>query len=1161
VSRQLTGFIFRTDQHHDESLHNYAILDSGATVHVFHGRSRFRYYKELTNQYLLAGDSHVRILGSGNVVLEVQYTDGTLRPLLLRNAMHCPDFATNVVSLRQLEKRGITWQHKAKKLIRPDGTDLCKIIDFEDQYVIERLHQPYTAFPARRTTWAARKPATGTGMQWHLRLGHLGKDALEHLVNEVTGAKINGPRGIDCDACAAAHAKRLISRRQPANHPTRPGQHLDIDFFSFTPSLPSLGSYTSVMLVRCRFSSMIWGYFLEKRKDEDVLAAIQDLVRLLKVQHSLQVETIRADNELYTLRPQLVAAVRQQGIVIQPSAPYTPAQNGAAEITGGIVIRRARAMRIGARLPEDLWPEIVSAAIYLANRSPVQLRDWTTPYELFYGYIADRDGIVGSQKPSLAHLHAYGCQAWPLHADVQKGISNRQKLKPRAWLGYLVGYTSTNIFRIWDPSTARVHSVRDVRFKENELFNRATYQPLSESLVEAAQELISRHEVLEPSSDSSHAQEAQETIEDTIVVAPLPSARDDDEPSDASEDEDEEPDEVQQQPTPEPSVTGVCNFLTNLVLETPPLEKTALWSLPPQGVVHQHLQTVFLASTRAKDHRPARSGPVTPESSILPGNVPLTQRRLHQRDLPLCPRNIKDARGHLLAEYFKQEEVKHLEAHDAAGTWETVTRAQANAEGQPVLGSMWVYAYKLDKQGYLVRCKARLVVRGDQQRVNADDTYAATLAMRSFRTLLALVARFDLETLQFDAVNAFLNADLAKAVYMDSPPGYRVNGKAKLLRKALFGLRESPRLWQEMLTSLLRSIGLQTIPEDPCIMRLNGIIVFFYVDDIVFAFHHSKEQEARQVINKLQKHIELTGGDEMKWFLGIQVIRDRQARKLWLSQATYCEKISKLAGQAVRSTKRANTPMTSHELMPNPGQATATEIRSYQVKIGSLLYAAVITRPDISFAVSRLGRFLMNPSPQHQLAADRVLLYLHFNRFLALEFGSGDELIISSDAAFADNTVDRKSSQAYTVELFGSLISWRANKQDTVTTSTTEAELLALSQAAREAIVVGRLLRDLRITMEDSRLIIQCDNTRAISLITDEISRLRTKLRHVDIHRHWLRQEVQSGRVHVRWVSTHEMPADGLTKALATQPFETFKRLVHLADVEQRITGLRAKEQ
>ncbi|GKU08650.1 unnamed protein product, partial [Fusarium langsethiae] len=175
-------------------------------------------------------------------------------------------------------------------------------------------------------------------------------------------------------------------------------------------------------------------------------------------------------------------------------------------------------------------------------------------------------------------------------------------------------------------------------------------------------------------------------------------------------------------------------------------------------------------------------------------------------------------------------------------------------------------------------------------------------------------------------------------------------------------------------------------------------------------------------------------------------------------------------------------PMTQIELRPRIGLATPAEIQRYQRIVGSVLYIAVNTRPDIAFAVSRLARFLTNPGRAHQEAADRVIHYLTHTKHRALAFGGPGGLKVASDASFADNTLDRKSSQAYTIKLFNGLIGWRASKQDTVTTSTTEAELLALAQAARESLYVSRLLKELTVQLDDSIIQIDCDNTQTINL-------------------------------------------------------------------------------
>jgi hypothetical protein len=253
--------------------------------------------------------------------------------------------------------------------------------------------------------------------------------------------------------------------------------------------------------------------------------------------------------------------------------------------------------------------------------------------------------------------------------------------------------------------------------------------------------------------------------------------------------------------------------------------------------------------------------------------------------------------------------------------------------------------------------------------------------------------------------------------------------------------------------------------------------------------------------------------------------------------------------------------MTDDELLPLPIDEEVNDaVRAlYQRKIGSLLFVAISTRPDIAFAVARLARFTQRPGKHHHDAADRVIGYLQRTRHLCVRYGhesTATSLVCASDASFADNKIDRKSSQGYILKLFGGPVTWRANKQDTVTTSSTEAELLALSQTAKEAIYLSRLLKAMSLEL-DEPLIIECDNRQTIRLLVEVSMKLQTKLHHVDIHSHWLRQEVQRGAIQLQWRETKGMMADGLTKALNRTPFRRFVEMVGLDDQEKRLDLIR----
>ena len=463
---------------------------------------------------------------------------------------------------------------------------------------------------------------------------------------------------------------------------------------------------------------------------------------------------------------------------------------------------------------------------------------------------------------------------------------------------------------------------------------------------------------------------------------------------------------------------------------------------------------------------------------------------------------------------------------------------------------MWVFTYKFNSENILDKYKARLVVRGDLQRYSQhEDNYAATLAARIFRALMAIAAYFDLEMEQFDAINAFTNSLIDELIYVRYPEGFTVPGYCLRLNRALYGLRRSPLLWFTDFSTTLVRLGLEQVPEAQCLFKNSKLILFFYVDDICILYHRNNREAYEAFRTQLLREYEMRELGELRWFLGIRIVRDRIQRKIWLCQDSYIESLVETFH--LQSSKYPHTPMLTDELHPYEGQASPQEIYSYQRKVGSVQYAATITRPDASRTVQKLAEFLTNPSPQHHTAVDRLIQYMNGTRTTALEYGQLNQpplFVASSDAAFADDPTTRKSTEGYLFQLFGGPIDWRCTKQKTVTTSTTEAELLALSHTAKELYWWQRIFTALHLDLDEDYSI-NCDNLQTVRLMLKETPRLVTKLKHIDIHQHWLRQEIATGGLNIQWISTDSMPADGFTKALPRQKHEAFVRQLGLVDI------------
>ena len=161
-------------------------------------------------------------------------------------------------------------------------------------------------------------------------------------------------------------------------------------------------------------------------------------------------------------------------------------------------------------------------------------------------------------------------------------------------------------------------------------------------------------------------------------------------------------------------------------------------------------------------------------------------------------------------------------------------------------------------------------------------------------------------------------------------------------------------------------------------------------------------------------------------------------------------------------------------------------------------------------------------------------------------------LRVASDASFADDNATRRCTQGYLIKLFNGPIMWQSSKQKTVSTSTTEAELLSLSHVGKEVQHMARIFKAIRFDAEQN-IEIECDNQQTVRVVSSNEPTITTKLRHVDIHQFWLRQEVQNGKFIIQWVPTAEMPADGLTKPLNKQTHQTFLDMLGLKYVRHLI--------
>ncbi|KAJ9519998.1 hypothetical protein QJQ45_014723, partial [Haematococcus lacustris] len=554
----------------------------------------------------------------------------------------------------------------------------------------------------------------------------------------------------------------------------------------------------------------------------------------------------------------------------------------------------------------------------------------------------------------------------------------------------------------------------------------------------------------------------------------------------------------------------------------------------------------------APDSRPASpEAPGAPQPRRNPPRdrrPPLRIRQLELYAMTVADSPINDtptvaeALAGPMADLWIEAMNAELASLHANQTW-CLEERPANAR---VLPTKWVLKVKRDAAGNIEKLKARLVAKGfyQQSGVDVGDVYAPVSKHTTLRTLLAKAAAEDMEIHQLDFETAFLNGQLepGEVIYVQQPEGFEegsINTVCRL-QKALYGLRQAPRAWHARLSEELLSIGFKASEADPALFTLQlstGMVyLLVYVDDCLLCTQQGDTAGLAYVKKQLSSAFKLKDLGEARWFLGMQLTRDRAEGTIKLDQHKFIQELVTARSKSAAHSKPL--PMAPAVKLVREGDALDTTLHHYSALVGSLLYLTCCTRPDIAFAVGALARHMSAPTKQHWLAACSVLCYLKGTADQGLLFGGVSGLQGYSDADYAGDKDTARSTTGYLFTLNGGAISWSSRLQPTVAMSTAEAEYMAASSAAKEALWLRKLMRDLQL--DASCVHLGCDNQAAIQLLHNPMATSRAK--HIDVHHHFVRERISRGEVAFHYCHTSSMLADILTKPLAAVQFNMGKQ-------------------
>uniref|UniRef100_A0A2N9HW24 Integrase catalytic domain-containing protein n=1 Tax=Fagus sylvatica TaxID=28930 RepID=A0A2N9HW24_FAGSY len=379
--------------------------------------------------------------------------------------------------------------------------------------------------------------------------------------------------------------------------------------------------------------------------------------------------------------------------------------------------------------------------------------------------------------------------------------------------------------------------------------------------------------------------------------------------------------------------------------------------------------------------------------------------------------------------------------------------------------------------------------RSDRPKRNKSPSVGHT----SIRAVLALVAHQDLELEQLDVKTAFLHGNLEEEIFMVQPKGFKQPGTENLvcrLMKSLYGLKQSPRQW-------LKSL--------------------------------------------LHKEFEMKDLGAAKKILGMEIHRDKKARKLWLSQKNYIRKV--LEKFSMLDTKPMSTPLAIHfkisgsQYPKNEEEIDNMSKVPYASALGCLMYAMVCTRPDLAHAVSTVSRYMANPRKEHWNAMKWIFRYLKDTAEHGILFSrqSGTNLVAGYvDADYAGEVDNRRSTTSYVFALSGVPICWKSTLQSIVAMSTTEAEYMVVAEAAKEALWLKGLVKELGLNQGGVQM--HCDSHSAIYLAKNRVYHVRMK--HIDVRFHKIRGLIVTRDIVLEKVHTSEDAVDMLTKPVTAAKFK-----------------------
>jgi len=1014
----------------------------------------------------------------------------------------------------------------------------------------------------------------------HNRLGHINLNAMKHLVNNAKGVSLNKVdlynAKVNLDNCIICIQSKL-TKNINKEHSTKVNAYLDLLYIDIGgPIRPkTFSGFKYYITFRDSFTKYLYIKLLRTRKD--IVNIIESTITELELEaknnspnsnnrninniinpnfNNNKVKALQLDNEFKS--KDLIQYLDKKGIKARYSSPYTPEQNGAAEIINRIILNKVRALLFVSNLPKSLWGEAILTATYLYNRTPNSSIEFKTPYFLKY-----------NKLPNLNNIRIFGSLAYSKEPN-----SLITKLDYKAIPYYLIGFRSNNIYKLYNPRNNKSIFSRDCKiiegyfYKPNdniniiELFNKLDFTKLQNSNLKNNSK-NSNNNNNKPSSKKNI------TINKPKVI-------------------------INRNEEPIPSrISTTDNYSEDELANNTTITKENYNNINHNLLDNNKNNWEYLYN-----------------NSIIENILNISNNKCINYN-NLEPKSYKEVLINPNKDLYLEAMRLEIDNLIKNNTWDLTLKPKNNNKINIIKGR-WVLNKKLNLDNTIKKYKARWVTKGFLQKynINYKETFASTSKPSLIRLLLSIFNYLDWEIYHWDIKQAFPNADIdINNIYIQLPIGLEdyilkkalLNEKFDLnlinnikiavenksykniickLNKALYGLKQASRQWQIYLTNILNKLDFISLKTDNSIFinKNKPIVLATHVDDILV---FSKDLNlVKELYNNLTKisNLEITNLGEIKEFLGVEIIRDRSKKSLVITQRSFINKILNKFNKVNNKAKTLPLPI-GFKISKNSDLDlnNNTIIKDYQKEIGSLIYITIFTRPDLVYSINYLARFMSNPTLDHYNYLNKIWSYLVHTKNLGLDLtlepnnqsntnysnsNKSINLIGVSDSDWGGDLDSRKSTTGNIFIINNNkdnnykniAISWISKLQKTVAISSAEAEYIALKEATKESLYLQNFIKELFSynIFKDYDLfnkvnLIKTDSLSAIELAKNPIYHARTK--HIDITYHFIRDNLYNNNIDLLYENTSTILADNLTKPTNSNKFEDYKNRIGLVKI------------